>query len=305
MCQPVSLAVDPANTTFINALAVDAANVYWATGPNLWKQSLSGGTPQSLVIGGSMASVGYIAIGGPNLYWTDPNRGLVLSMPVGGGTVTTLASGQYWPNALVVSGTNAYWTCPYSLQSPRTPPMGLGVFGVGLAGGTPSELAADWNVSADQGLAMAGDSLYWVDDVNSTGTLLSAPTSGGPTVTLESGLDGPMAVATSGSDLYMLMSDKSAVVARKPLAGGADVTLSSSPGQVAIGYLVADSTGAYWSACDGIWFVSPEGHRANLVPWQGASSCSATDLFTVPMALDAKFVYYASGQGVYRIAKLQ
>lgn len=52
----------------------------------------------------------YLAVDGTSAYWIDQLGGTVSKVPVGGGAVTLLASGQSSPSAIAVDGTSAYWT---------------------------------------------------------------------------------------------------------------------------------------------------------------------------------------------------
>src|SRR5579883_2327812 len=121
-------------------LAVDGANVYWTSGPALastgpagpgcvfgpgpapgqpsgavWAVSRKGGVPSELA---SVVNPGGIAVDATRVYFTSASDGVyghdmsgsLLSVPIAGGPVSTLASNLAAPDAVAVDASKVYWT---------------------------------------------------------------------------------------------------------------------------------------------------------------------------------------------------
>jgi len=92
-----------------SSIAVSGANVYFtdSSSSELLRVPLAGGAapPTTLSIDANEAP---IATDGTNVYFTD-GIGDVLMVPVEGGTITSLATGQY-PVTFAVDSVNLYWT---------------------------------------------------------------------------------------------------------------------------------------------------------------------------------------------------
>ena len=95
-------------------LAVSSTTAYFAGysdyyadgyGGNLFAMPLGGGTPSIVWCGNPFD----VVVDKVNVYWTD-QTGLLLSMPLAGGSVTTMFSGAMSPANLAVDSKNVYFT---------------------------------------------------------------------------------------------------------------------------------------------------------------------------------------------------
>jgi hypothetical protein len=86
------------------------------------------------------------------LYWTDYGSGEVKRVPVSGGAVETLASGQRDLSGLCADGTHVYWIVSLGADA--------GIWSATLDGGAPVQLAAG---SPSNTVVHIGDRLYWGD----------------------------------------------------------------------------------------------------------------------------------------------
>jgi hypothetical protein len=165
-------------------IALDATDIYWTNRDSVTKLPLGGGAP---VLLGQVArgQAWGIAVDSMNVYLTAfGSGGVVQSLPIEGGAVTTLASGQGFPYAITVDATNVYWTdisavmkvarvggAPMMIASPGMPSSiatdGLhvyftgrydGVTMMGLDGSMPTVLAKQIGFS----IAVDATSVYWV-----------------------------------------------------------------------------------------------------------------------------------------------
>jgi hypothetical protein len=279
------------------AIAADSTSVYWLvendslpTDASVWeamavmKRPL-GGTPLTLVAGDYVPVA--ITVDATSVYWAAtwtndyPNYatdGLILKVPLGGGTPITLASElDSDPQCIAVNANSVYWMTTQSTV--MSVPLGGGTpttlatgqltcgNGVGLAvdstdlywttgeqgsvmtmpigGGAATTLFYDW-WSDNGGIAVDGTSVYWAN--GSAGALMSVPVHGGTPTTVASSQYTPSGVAIDSASIYWT-DPWSGAVARAPLSGGTVTTLAfgvpwAEPGT----YAIASGGGyVYWT----------------------------------------------------------
>jgi hypothetical protein len=147
------------------SLAIDGTNVYWADGNGyLWKMPKTGGPRTALASALAVdAYVPYIALDSDptvgstatNVYWSQPGSGVledgaVMSVPVMGGTPTTVASGTS-PGTIYADSAGVYWSDGLlgTINVVRLP----------LGTGGPAVLAA--NQGWVMAIAVDSTSVYW------------------------------------------------------------------------------------------------------------------------------------------------
>lgn len=93
-------------------VALDATSVYFTTPYEVMKVAKAGGPATTLA---SQVYARGIAVDATHVYFVDdygfdPTTGTVSKVPLDGGAIETLASGQYAPLSILVDATSVYWT---------------------------------------------------------------------------------------------------------------------------------------------------------------------------------------------------
>jgi hypothetical protein len=150
---------------------------------------LDGGPPTSLVrgIGGqSVSNAGPygIAVDSTNVYWGDPWDAAVRQMPLGGGPVTTIATGQQGVGGIAVDSNGIYWTDSVAGTVMRAP-LDAGPFAPIASWQGPSELVLD------------GTTLYF----STEGAIMKVPVIGGVPETVVTALL-PVGLAVDATSVY-------------------------------------------------------------------------------------------------------
>jgi hypothetical protein len=258
---------------------VNAANVYWNgldpvhNSGIVMTAPLSGGTPTTLyaIPPTFQGQVGGIDIDATNLYWTTgpPVYG-VLMMPLGGGSVSTIATTMDVPVEVRAFGSRAFFTTYYSGD----------VIAVPIAGGPATALYSNGSQAPQTDVAPSASDVYF----SVQGELFSVPTGGGSVSTI---------VGLNGGDPWHLVVDSANVywadygswtIMQAPLSGGPAITLASTtqpPGYIAV------DTGA-------VYFTAGVGCSVCSVPIGGGAVKSyASGYYAEGIAVDATYIYWA------------
>jgi len=168
-------------TALFGTLAVDDHNIYFASGasgPVYWATDLmriprAGGEAVTLVSASDVYGVASIVSDGNDVYWTTetPNIGVVLSVPMNGGAVTTVSTSSAPPYCIALDAENVYWSS-----------QAVGVFKAPKTGGSPIALTPETYRGGADGIAVDATSVYWM--AYDPAALMKVSKAGGAPVTL-------------------------------------------------------------------------------------------------------------------------
>ncbi|MGA9654616.1 MAG: SUMF1/EgtB/PvdO family nonheme iron enzyme, partial [Polyangia bacterium] len=151
---------------------------------------------------------------------------------IGGTTLVVLASGQGYPEGIVVDSTNVYWMA-----------AGDGtVMKVSKSGGAPTTIVS--GLSADIGtFAIDATSIYW--NTFNSGTVMKVPIAGGIPTTLASGQNGPAGITVDATNVYWTNWHDGTVMKVPIVGGGIPTILASGQGQPQ--RIMVDAVNVYWT----------------------------------------------------------
>lgn len=192
-----------AENVSVGALAVDAANIYWAGASGVLSVPIANGPFTTH----STESAYIVAVNATHVFWGNGQDKTIKSVPLGGGSVVTLATGVARAKVFKLDANALYWTDWEAGQ----------VMSVPLAGGTPKVLAS--NQEYPSGLAVNATHIFWTTEgYSNPGTVMRATLSGSEP-TLISTQDTPRSVTVDDTHVYW-SCDYESLLRKAPLAGG-------------------------------------------------------------------------------------
>lgn len=218
---------------------------------------------------------------------TPEGTGLVLSVPITGGTPVVLASNQLHPQGIAASASRVYWS---SGDEVKTMPVG----------GGPVTLIAGGQSSAGS-IVLDATSVYRGN--RGDGRIMKAPLSGGDATTLfspgSSGVIGSLNLALDAENVYWSATGEqlgSGSVMKAPIDGGAATTLAS--GLSSWGAVAVDATNIYWTDDVTLHADNTQGPgKVTKLALDGSSAAVtlATQRFPQALAVDGTSVYWGGG----------
>ncbi len=288
------------------------------------------GVCQALVLAPSQSTPEDLAVEADGVYFTNRGTsaasysdGSVNRVPLDGGAVTALATGQARAKGIALDASSVYFVLNDTVNGmvAKVPRAGGSVttlvwpladpgyvavdgssayFSVGinastgsiqrvpLGGGSPSPVALGqgW----PRAIVVDATNAYWV---NSAGSVRFVAKTGGVPTTFTTGQN-PSRLAIDAASIYWANFDGEIVTA--PIAGGATTVLGRVPGG---GRAVAvDGADVYWTvdSGDGQLLQTPKGGGSTRVVFGGLGVITA-------LVQDAGFLYFIAAQGIRKIAK--
>ena len=271
-------------------------------------QPCTGGLCEPVVLASDLYFASRLALDGTRVYWTSAD-GTVHALPLGGGAMITLASGQEDPWDLAVDEQGVYVTDagantvvsiplsggPTALLAEAGNPLGIVVrSGVVHFTNTYDKLSNDEQivrvplpagpasvVAATPGawmLAVDDTRVYWTD--RASAAVWSAPLAGGDPTLIAEGIVEPSDIEVDEGAVYVTALE---ATFRIPLPGGAPEALVWGAGRG----LAMDATHIYVGAADG---------RVLRVPKTGgaALTLARTELYPSDIAVDDENVYWVT-----------
>jgi hypothetical protein len=239
-----------------------------------------------VVLASGQAQPGDLAVSATDVFWTTEASiagGTIASIPLAGGDITTIASGQT-PYGLAVDATHVYWT---SEQIADDGGVAGAVLRALAAGGASTALAIGSNV---EGIAVNATTAAWV---TVEGSVLSVPLAGGAPTTLAT-QQVAYAIAVDDVNAYWVTyATPGGVLTKAPLGGGPSTALASEQDRAAP--IAVDDANVYWMTGQATVMSIPKtgGTPTVLVP----GPAPAQENLPFSLATDGASVYWTDEAG--------
>jgi len=244
---------------FPSDTALTPSTVYWTTGSEVMRAPFDGGSaaaPVAIAQRGAHA----IVFRSDSLYWTNQGSpagtGSVVSLPLDGGAIVTLASGQDAPGALAVDDSNVYVVAGgSSLDDGGVSTVTL--LSIPVTGGMPATLVSGLGsagpVAVNNGV-VAFVSRSTGNDGGALSQISTVPTDGGAPTVLATSDRGVPSIALDGTNVYWVDSSTHGVdtisidgrIRSVPLVGGPATILADNQANPA--KMVLLGSNLYWAA---------------------------------------------------------
>lgn len=253
-----------------------------------------------------------IAVHAGTVYWVDAS-GTVMSVPAGGGTAVTLASGQSRPSSIAVDDSNVYWTnagqqtCMSQSGACGSNPDGS-LVSLPLAGGAPKTLAS--GLCGPDSIAVDTNDVYFAD--GGDGMVGKVAKTGGNPVVIASAQTLLGSIAVDATSVYWTATDAQGLkgsVLKAPTAGGAATVVASGWFPLLTGggcgtitqSLAVDGAHAYWATGSG-----DVGASVLSAPVGGGAAVTLAMRSELgegapgTLAIDGTNVYWSDGQAFHK-----
>jgi len=243
------------------------------------------GTTPTLL--GQTMSAAFIAVDCSTLYVAPYEVGVVTAFSLADGSSRTL--NPVAATTLAIDATRVYSVSPSGGNEPQglviaCPKTGCGAGYTTLASGQTGV----WGVAVDDA------SVYWTVQGPSA-SVLKAPLSGGPPVTLVADGGGANVVAVAGGNVFYAGinsgSGGSALLMSVPVAGGSPTVWFTPTTGNSVEALATDADNVYWATTDGLVYELP------LVPGPRVTLASGQGNGVSTIATDAQYVYWGTSAG--------
>ena len=202
-----------ANISNPRDIVIDAASAYVIADGGIHKAPLAGGNPTLLVADNSLLT--RMVLDNADLYFVSYTGGTISKVPVAGGAVSIVYSGEQSPWGIDKQGTLLAWATSGAQDYIRT----------AVLPGMPSNLGALTGTSSE--VVINGDTIFFTDLQLNADEVRSVPIAGGPVTTLAttqfSSLNGDFGLVADATHVYWATGVAGMTwgyVARVPRQGG-------------------------------------------------------------------------------------